>query len=231
MAQRASETAHRGRGRPPRLSRDQIIEAAVELLKREPGATLTIKRVAEAVGSAPMALYRYFPDRDALLQAMADQVMAGIQPSTPAGDTWQEQVRVWMRNGRDRLRPYSQLLAYMAATQQPVGLPALAMLAAILRPLDLNEDDLALAVILISSTTLSHAMYETRRHPAEQTLAVLQEALTLRPEKERKAIAPLLPRLPSAYARLHDLVLDQTITAIETLAPPATVDRPATGPG
>src|SRR5260221_8286544 len=62
------ETPHRGRGRPSRLSREQIIVAAAELVAREPGTSLTIKRVAEAVGAAPMALYRYFPDRDDLLQ-------------------------------------------------------------------------------------------------------------------------------------------------------------------
>ncbi len=218
MARTTSGSVRRGRGRPPRLSRDQIIEAAIELLAQEPSATLTVKRVADAVASTPMALYRYFPDRDELLQAMADRVLADIQPSTPTGDTWQEQVRSWMRNGRDRLRPYAQLLPFMAATRQPVGLPALARLARILRTLDLGEDDLALAVILISSTTLSHAMYETRRRPAEQALPTLQEALALRPEEEREVVGPLLPRLPSAYARLHDSVLDQTIATIETLA-------------
>jgi len=222
MTRRTDETAPRGRGRPPRLSRDQIIEAAVELLEREPDVALTIKRVAEAAGSAPMALYRYFPDREALLQAMADQVMAGLQPTRPEGDTWQEQVRSWMRRGRTRLRPYSQLLPYMAATRQPVGLPALARLAAILRPLDLDEDDLALAVMLIGSTTLSHAMYETRRRPVEETLAALREGLALRPEEEREAVGPLLPGLPSAYERLHDCVLDRTVAAIENLASGAT---------
>lgn len=208
----------RGRGRPPRLSCDQIVGAAVALLEREPDVTLTIKRVAEAAGSAPMALYRYFPDRDALLQAMADRVMTDLQPSRPAGDTWQEQVGAWMRTARERLRPYSQLLPYMAATRQPVGLPALARLATILRPLGLDEDDLALAVILIGSTTLSHALYETRRRPAEETVAGLTEALALRPQTEREAVGPLLPGFPSAYARLYDTVIEHAIAAIESLA-------------
>src|SRR3954470_2815141 len=96
MAPKSGETARRGRGRPPRLSHDQIVEAAVELLEREPDVTLTIKRVAEAAGSAPMALYRYFPAREALLRARADKVLAALQPSRPADGTWQDQVRAWM---------------------------------------------------------------------------------------------------------------------------------------
>jgi TetR/AcrR family tetracycline transcriptional repressor len=218
MAHTASGTAQRGRGRPPRFSHEQIIVAAVRLLEREPSTELTIKRVAEAVGSAPMALYRYFPDRDTLLQAVADRVIADIEPSTPTGGTWQEQVRCWMRRSRERLRPYSQLLPYMAATQQPVGLRALARLAAVLRPLGLSEDNLTLAVVLIGSNTIGYASYETNRSPAEQVVAMMRQELAFRPEEERESVEPLLPHLPSAYARLYEVVLDQTIASIEALA-------------
>jgi TetR/AcrR family tetracycline transcriptional repressor len=219
MAQPATGTTPRGRGRPPRLSREQIVEAAVALLEREPGTALTIKRVAEAVGSAHMALYRYFPDRDTLLQAVADRVMARVQRSPPTGDTWQQQVRHWMLNSLERLRPYSQLLPYMAATQQPEGLLTLGQLAAMLRPLALSDEDLALAVILIGSSTIAYASYETHRSPAEQIVAVLQDGLALRPEEERETVGPLLPQFPSAFARLYDVVIDQTIATIEALAP------------
>jgi TetR/AcrR family tetracycline transcriptional repressor len=106
----------------------------------------------------------------------------------------------------------------MAATRQPVGLPALARLTSILRPLGLSEDDLALAVILIGSTTIGYASYEAHRSPAEQIVATLQEGLVLRPEEEREAVGPLLPRLPSVYARLYDVVLDQTVASIEALS-------------
>ncbi|MFC7564502.1 TetR/AcrR family transcriptional regulator [Actinomadura namibiensis] len=61
------------------MSRDEIIDAAVALVYEDPRRPLTIKRVAAAVESAPMALYRYFPDRDDLLQAVADRVVAGMR--------------------------------------------------------------------------------------------------------------------------------------------------------
>jgi AcrR family transcriptional regulator len=186
----------------------------VELLEREPATALTIKRVAEAVGSAPMALYRYFPDRDTLLQAMADHVLAHIEPSTPAGDTWQEQLRNWMRNSRDRLRPYSQLLPYMASTRQPVGLNAMVRLTVILRPLGLSDEDLALAFLHIGSTAIGFAGHEAYRPPAEQVAAALQDALALRSLGEQRMVGPLLPHFPAAYTRIYDLVLDQTVAAV-----------------
>jgi hypothetical protein len=124
-----------------------------------------------------------------------------------------------MRNSRERLRPHSQLLPYMASTQEPVGLRAFAKLAEVLRPLGLSDEDLALAVLLISSTTIGYASYETRRSPPEQIVTQLQQVLPARPVSERETLAPLLPLLPSAFARLYDVVLDQTVAAIKSLAP------------
>ena len=54
------------RGRPPRASREQIVDAAVALLRESPDEPLTMARVAKAVGLTPMALYRHFKDRDEL---------------------------------------------------------------------------------------------------------------------------------------------------------------------
>ena len=217
MAQAAAAESARGRGRPARLSAERIVEAAVELLRREPDAAVTVKRVADAVGAAPMALYRYFPDREALMQAAADHVMATMARVTLADGPWQERLRGWMRGGHESLLPYPQLLPYMVSTQQPAWLPALVRLADLLGPLGLGADDLALAAVLISSTIVGHAVYESRRRSAEQTTAVLQRALQERPAAEKDVVGPLIPGLPAAYARLHDTVLDQTIATLEGL--------------
>ncbi|MDT0545042.1 MULTISPECIES: TetR/AcrR family transcriptional regulator C-terminal domain-containing protein [Streptomyces] len=194
------------------------MRAAAELAAREPGVVLTIKRVAEAVDSAPMALYRYFPDRDDLLQAVADRIIADAEHTDPPGDTWQDQLRAWMHTSRDRLLPYRQLLSYMAATQQPAWVPALVTLTGVLRPLRLSEEDLALAVTLVCSTVLGHAVYESHRRPAEQKLTALREAAAQRPREEREAVEPLLSHLPEAQRRLYDTVVDRTVATVEALA-------------
>ena len=211
-------TAPRGRGRPSRLSREQIIAAAFDLIEQDPKTPLTVKRVADAVAAAPMALYRYFPDRDDLLQAVAEHVLASTQPRSPTGDTWQEQVRSWMSSSQERLRRYAQLLPFMISTRQPVGLRAVTTLADILRPLDLSDADRALAVALIGSTNFGYAVYDTNRAPVEQTAAAMREAVAERPAEEREVVEPLLPWLPDADARLYGVVLDQVIATIEGLA-------------
>jgi AcrR family transcriptional regulator len=51
----------------------RIATAARRLLEREGTEAVTMRRVAEAVGITPMAIYRHYPDRAALLNALADR--------------------------------------------------------------------------------------------------------------------------------------------------------------
>lgn len=51
---------------------ERIAEAARSVLDREGAEAITMRRVAQAVGITPMALYRHFADRDGLLHELAD---------------------------------------------------------------------------------------------------------------------------------------------------------------
>jgi AcrR family transcriptional regulator len=46
---------------------ERIARAARRLLEREGSAAVSMRRVADAVGITPMAIYRHFPNREALL--------------------------------------------------------------------------------------------------------------------------------------------------------------------
>ena len=220
MTQVATGSGRRGRGRPPRLSRERIVEGAVEVLLVDPAVSLTIKRVADVVGAAPMALYRYFPDRDALLQATADQVLEAMERAPIAEGPWPDRLSAWMRAGRANLRPYPQLMPYMTTTRHPAWLPGLTRLHEILTPAGLSEEDLALAVTLICSTMLGHIVYDGYRRPDEEMTALLDDAPG--PDPATDALRPLLAGLPAAHARLYDTIVDQTVTTVERLAGGAT---------
>jgi AcrR family transcriptional regulator len=59
----------------------KIAAAARKLLDKEGAEAVTMRRVAEAVGITAMAIYRHYPDRKALLNALADE---GFQELTAA---------------------------------------------------------------------------------------------------------------------------------------------------
>ncbi|OKI02522.1 TetR family transcriptional regulator [Streptomyces sp. CB02923] len=72
------------RGRPPRLSRDRVVEAALDIVTREGSRALTMRRVAEALGSAPMSIYRHVRDKDELLVLLLDRIVTGLpRPALP----------------------------------------------------------------------------------------------------------------------------------------------------
>lgn len=57
----------------PRLSTiEKIRRAALKLFERDGADAVTMRRVAEVVGITPMAIYRHFPNREALLKRLSD---------------------------------------------------------------------------------------------------------------------------------------------------------------
>jgi len=51
---------------------EKILRAAHKLFDREGTDAVTMRRVADAVGITPMAIYRHFPNREALLKKLSD---------------------------------------------------------------------------------------------------------------------------------------------------------------
>ncbi|MFC4763809.1 TetR/AcrR family transcriptional regulator [Dyella koreensis] len=51
---------------------EKILRAAHRLFDSEGAEAVTMRRVADAVGITPMAIYRHFPNRDALLKRLSD---------------------------------------------------------------------------------------------------------------------------------------------------------------
>lgn len=61
-----------------RTTAEKILRAAYDLFDREGADAVTMRRVAEAVGITPMAIYRHFPNRDALLKHISDENFRSI---------------------------------------------------------------------------------------------------------------------------------------------------------
>jgi len=57
---------------------ERILEATRELLDREGADAVSMRRVAGAVGITAMAVYRHFPNREGLLNAVADAGFAEL---------------------------------------------------------------------------------------------------------------------------------------------------------
>ncbi len=74
------------------LSRDRIVVAAVELAATEGLEALSMRTLADRLGTAPMSLYRHVANKEDLLDAMIDVVFGEI--NVPSGQPdWKAEMR------------------------------------------------------------------------------------------------------------------------------------------
>lgn len=85
--------------RQARLTERAIAEAALAVLDAAGIEALTMRRLAAELGTSPMALYNHFPDKEAVLEAVTQLMLAEIE-APPAGTSWQEAGRLIMRSAR-----------------------------------------------------------------------------------------------------------------------------------
>jgi len=57
----------------PQATAEQIAQVALEILEAEGADAVSMRRVASAVAITPMAIYHHFPNREALLDYIADR--------------------------------------------------------------------------------------------------------------------------------------------------------------
>ncbi|MFE3755610.1 TetR/AcrR family transcriptional regulator [Nocardia tengchongensis] len=65
-------------GRPPRLSRAQILATAHRIIETHGMEALTMRRLATELGATPMAVYHHVRDKDQLLLLLLDEAASAL---------------------------------------------------------------------------------------------------------------------------------------------------------
>ena len=92
--------------RPERLSPERILTAALGVVEREGLDALSMRRLAEELDVWPMAVYRYYRDKDELLDAMVDAASGGV-PLPDGSRSWREQLLELLTATRSALGRYA----------------------------------------------------------------------------------------------------------------------------
>ena len=90
---------HSRRRRDP-ISRESIVNAAIELLDREGLAALSMRRLAEELGTGAASLYWHVGSKDGLLDLVLDQIIGEGQIPDPDPARWREQLKEVAREQR-----------------------------------------------------------------------------------------------------------------------------------
>jgi TetR/AcrR family transcriptional regulator, tetracycline repressor protein len=85
-----------------RLSRERIIESALEVVERDGWNSLSMRRLAQQLDVWPMAVYRYFRDKDELLDAISQAAAERVSVPSARG-SWRSQMRKLLHESRRAL--------------------------------------------------------------------------------------------------------------------------------
>jgi TetR/AcrR family tetracycline transcriptional repressor len=91
--------ARRAANQPSGLSRERILEVALRIADAEGVEALSMRRLAQELDVWPMSVYRYFQDKDALLDAMAADVIDRVA-APRRGGSWREQLHALLEGAR-----------------------------------------------------------------------------------------------------------------------------------
>lgn len=144
------------RARAPRertLSREAIAAAALAVIDAEGLDAMTMRRVAEELGTGAASLYAHVSGKEELLELVIDRVIGELEmPAPDAGGSWQDRVRDGMREMRRVLARHRDV-ARATFARIPLGENALRgseWLLATLRSGGLPDQVVAYAVDLLS---------------------------------------------------------------------------------
>ena len=125
----SGSAARAGRARAP-LTRERILEAALDLVERDGADALSMRRLAGAVGVEAMSLYHHVDGKDAVLDGLTGLFFGRIEIPAPTDD-WRVDVRALAQAFRAAARRYPQT-ASLALTREAMSDPGIAFTAAAL---------------------------------------------------------------------------------------------------
>ena len=121
-----------------KITREAVLAAALEIIDRDGADALSMRRLARALGRDPMILYRHAPSKAALLDGVAETVLAQLRVDSADPD-WAGQLREVARRYRALALAHPNVVPLIVT--RPLATPLGLRPPGTLRPL---EDILAL---------------------------------------------------------------------------------------
>lgn len=143
------------RGPKATLTPDDVVQAAMQIADDDGLAAVTMNAVSTQIGFTTMAVYRYFPNKETLLDAIVDAAHGSPpSPSVPRA-SWREEVTRWAHAKRNMLcaRPWLAELPFVAAPHGPNWLSWLEALTAAFSSMGLDASDIGQMISVIDGYT------------------------------------------------------------------------------
>lgn len=114
------------------LSQDLIVDTALDLLGKGGLDTVSMRRVAQELGTGPASLYAHVSSKEELHELMLDRLLSRLPRPEPNPDIWTEQILEMARAQLKMLTSYPGIARVGLETVVPAGPNALAYGEAVL---------------------------------------------------------------------------------------------------
>jgi TetR/AcrR family transcriptional regulator, tetracycline repressor protein len=189
------EPANRARGgRPPRLSSAQVVAQARRIGARDGVEQLSMRRLADALGVRPNALYTYFPDKNAILDAVLDDLVGDVE-RPPTRTQWRTGLVSMMSSYRRVLLTQPGLIP-VTVSRPMIGPNAMRLREDMLTQLRrgaLDDGAAVHAFLALFAYTTGFVAFEAAREPGRHDA------------EHRAGVHRLYSALPDEFASTRDL--------------------------
>jgi AcrR family transcriptional regulator len=164
------------RGPKAALSRSRVVEAAMKLADAEGLDALTMRRVAETLGSTAMSLYRHVPGKDELLDLMFDTAWGETRPTPKV--PWRDGLEFFARQlwGMYRAHPWVVQLGATRRMPGPEAMTRADAALAVVADLGLLAEEMQAVVTTVGQFVDGVARSMAERVRVERETGVSEEA-------------------------------------------------------
>src|SRR4051812_30586275 len=152
------------------LTRELIVDAALVLLERDGLQGLSMRRLAQELGSGAASLYWHVGDKEELLSLLLDRIVGEVEVPEPDPENWQATVKELARSARRHLarRRDAAQLSLGRVPAGPNSLPILERNLAVLAASNLPPRVIAYASDMFALYVGAFAYEESIRSAAQQ---------------------------------------------------------------
>jgi AcrR family transcriptional regulator len=176
------------------LSRERILEAALELADAGGIESLTMRKLGRALGFEAMSLYNYVANKDDLLDGILDLVLAESEPPAPEGD-WDVAVRASAISVHHALRRHTWACGLLMSPERgirPARLRYMDLLLGRLREAGFSADTTYHAYHVLDGHIFGFSLWQTSHSYTASQVSHLVEKL-----------AELIPAADYPYLHEH----------------------------
>jgi TetR/AcrR family tetracycline transcriptional repressor len=186
----------------PQVTRERIVQRAIEVLNEEGFDGLTMRRLAQQLGIKAASLYNHVSNKEELLALMADAICAEI-PDLDHSKPWRQQAETMALQVRRVLMAHRDGARVLAATP-PVGPHRIRLIEQVLHAIQsagFSSAMVADAAFVMNSYVVGFVLDETLGHPTDPA-----SAKRMREEGRRWFKSLPVEKYPTLIALADDLI-------------------------